>query len=285
MKRVLILLLLASTTLLGWLAWRWYEQREARPAEALVLYGNVDIRQVELGFRVEGRVDKMFFEEGDLVTEGILMAQLDPQPYVDEKKREEARLTAALVQAENADILLKRRRELIDSGAVSQEQLDDADASFKSALANVKTAQAALGVADTRLGDTALYSPSNGILLSRIREPGTVLLPGQPIYSLTLLDPVWVRAFVNEPQLGLIYPGMKAFITNDTPGSKVYQGHVGFISPVAEFTPKTVETTELRTSLVYRVRIIVDNADLLLRQGMPVTVTLPLQGSGQESGL
>ena len=87
----------------------------------------------------------------------------------------------------------------------------------------------------------------------------------------------WLAAFVSERDLGRIYPGMPAEVHTDTPGGKIYKGQIGFISPVAEFTPKTVETTQLRTDLVYRLRIIVENPDRFLKQGMPVTVKLPLQ--------
>ena len=88
---------------------------------------------------------------------------------------------------------------------------------------------------------------------------------------------MWIRAFVSEEGLGLIYPGMPAEIYTDSRKDYAYQGHIGFISPVAEFTPKTVETTQLRTDLVYRLRIIVDNPDWGLRQGMPVTIKLSLR--------
>jgi HlyD family secretion protein len=99
---------------------------------------------------------------------------------------------------------------------------------------------------------------------------------GDPVYTLSILSPVWVRAYVSEPELGLIYPGMAAEVYTDTHGGPVYTGHIGFISPVAEFTPKTVETTKLRTDLVYRLRVYADNPDQGLRQGMPVTVKLKL---------
>lgn len=92
-----------------------------------------------------------------------------------------------------------------------------------------------------------------------------------PTYSLSLDAPVYVRAYVSEPDLGRIAPGMQVRVRSDS-SDKVYQGQIGFISPRAEFTPKTVETTDLRTDLVYRLRIVVTNADAALRQGMPVTI-------------
>ena len=100
------------------------------------------------------------------------------------------------------------------------------------------------------------------------------MAPGSVIYTLSLQKPVWVRAYVSEPNLGRIKPGMEAFITTDTHTDKPFIGHIGFISPQAEFTPKTVETPELRTDLVYQLRIIIEDPKGQLRQGMPVTVKI-----------
>lgn len=280
MRRIVILLILAGLAFAAFAYWNY--ERNLGDNRELIIYGNVDIRQAELGFRVEGRVKKMFFEEGELVQPGQLMAYLDQQPYVDEVKRAKAELYSAKVALKNAEILLKRRRELVGSGSVSQEDLDDAIRNYDTQFANVKAAEASLGISKTRLKDTLLFCPSEGTILTRIREPGTVVEPSVPIYGLSIKSPVWVRAYVNEPNLARIYPGMKAEVFTDTKGTPVYEGHIGFISPVSEFTPKTVETTDLRTDLVYRLRVVIDNPDQWLRQGMPVTVRLlnPLQPDG-----
>jgi HlyD family secretion protein len=175
---------------------------------------------------------------------------------------------------QNAEILLKRRRELIGTGGVSQEDLDNAKASRDQLLAQLHQAEAQLKVAKDNLEFTETYAPTEGVILTRVREPGTVVAASDPVYTLSVSSPVWIRAYVDEPHLGQVHFGMTAEITTDTPGGKVYQGKVGFISPVAEFTPKTVQTTQLRTDLVYRLRIYADNPDQGLKQGMPVTVKL-----------
>ena len=118
------------------------------------------------------------------------------------------------------------------------------------------------------------YAPYDGVILSRIREKGTILSSGETVYSISMIQPVWVRAFIEEPMLGKIKLGQKALIYTDSRPKNPYNAHIGFISPVAEFTPKTVETTSLRADLVYRLRIIVDNVDPYLRQGMPVTIKI-----------
>lgn len=274
-----ILLLLILLTLGLYLYWHSHTREKD-----LILYGNVDVRQVDLGFRVSGRVVEMPFQEGDLVSAGTLMGVLDKQPYGDQVKQAIATIESIKTNLMNAEKVLSRRYGLVDSGSVSKEDYDNALASRDSLNANLKQAEAALGVSMTQLTDTEVYAPNHGTVLTRIREPGSVVKEGDPIYTLSLTSPVWIRAFVAEPQLGEIFPGMRAEVYTDTLGGKVYQGHVGFISPVAEFTPKTVETTQLRTDLVYRLRIIADNPDEGLRQGMPVTVKLHRKSSdAQES--
>lgn len=263
----IVVALLASTAI-----YLFFKKHE--PKTHLTLYGNVDVRQVNLGFRVLGRVFEMPFQEGEYVKAGTKLAELDKQPYLDEVRQAEANLVSAKVSLANQERILFRRKEIVDEGAVAREEYEQALTTRDELMAACELAKAALGVSLTNLQDTELYAPNDGVILTRIREPGAIVNVGESIYTLTLTAPVWIRAFVSEPDLGHIYPGMKAEIYTDSQGS--YTGQIGFISPVAEFTPKTVETTELRTDLVYRLRIIADNPDQGLRQGMPVTVKLKL---------
>jgi len=253
-------------------------KREDREPSEMTLYGNVDIRQVDLGFRVDGRIETLLLEEGEPVEAGTLVATLENEPYMDLLKETEANAAAVEASLVNAEILYKRRLQLSKSGAVSKEELDDAISTYNVLLANLEQAVASIGVARKNLDDTKVFAPTDGSILTRIKEPGSVVRAGEAVCTVSIKQPLWIRAYVSEPQLGLIYPDMPAEIYTDTKGSKAYVGHIGFISPVAEFTPKTVETTELRTDLVYRLRVVVDDADERLRQGMPVTVKLKLKG-------
>jgi len=186
---------------------------------------------------------------------------------------------------------------------VSKQQLDNAESTLKTARADLaaarqalslaiegprnqdiararatlKSLQATLGLAAQKLRDTKLYAPENGIIRNRILEPGAMAFASRPVFTLALINPVWVRAYVPEPDLGKIREGMIAEITTDSFPGKTYRGWIGFISPTAEFTPKTVETPELRTKLVYRVRVFACNPRNELRLGMPVTVTVDLK--------
>ena len=132
-------------------------------------------------------------------------------------------------------------------------------------------AEASEDIADTAFNDTALKAPTDGVILIRITEPGTLLSAGTPVYTISLNNKMWARAYIKETDLGRIKIGTKVKIYTDS-ADKVYHGHVGFVSPTAEFTPKNIETASLRTDLVYRLRIVIDDADDNLKQGMPVTI-------------
>ncbi len=280
MKRAVIISVIALcvTSIIIYTVNRYFKSKT--PENELTLYGNVDVRQVDISFRVSGQVDHLEFEEGDVVREGDLMCTMEKSPYDSLLEESFANAVAIKAELDNAKILYERRLELIEIGAVSKEDLDNARSNYDKLRANLIQAEESINVANDNLSYTRAYAPTDGIILTRIREPGTVVNPAEPVYTLSVSSPIWVRAFVDEPNLGRVHYGMKATIYTDIKGGRPFEGKIGFISPVAEFTPKTVETAKLRTDLVYRLRIYVDNPEHELVQGMPVTIKLNLdQGS------
>jgi len=155
-----------------------------------------------------------------------------------------------------------------------QEDISQAEAQLRANEAQLKFLQ-------RQLADAQLFSPSEAVVRTRLLEPGEMVSPQRPVLNLAIIDPKWVRAYVSEPDLGKVHPGMKAFVTADGFPGRRFEGWVGFISPMAEFTPKTVQTEELRTSLVYEVRVFVTDPGDKLRLGMPVTVHLPLEQAAE----
>ncbi len=143
----------------------------------IVLYGNVDVREVDIGFRVAGLVRDLLFQEGDLVLKGTKMAELQKNPYDSEVALAKARLQSLEVERNNALILWERRKELEPIGGVSQENLQDAEASFKQLEADCKAASASLQIAEDNLSYTEAFAPSDGVILARVREPGSVVQP------------------------------------------------------------------------------------------------------------
>jgi HlyD family secretion protein len=165
--------------------------------------------------------------------------------------------------------------------AVNQKALDLAVAGPRreevaEAEARLRANQAQLALLRQQLADAQLLAPIDAVVRTRVLEPGEMSSPQKPVFSLAITDPKWVRAYVSEPDLGKVHPGMLASVAVDSFPDRRFEGWVGFISPVAEFTPKAVQTEELRTSLVYEVRVFVKDPSDELRLGMPATVYLAL---------
>jgi HlyD family secretion protein len=211
-----------------------------------------------------------------------------------------ARVRAAEAALEEARKIFRRSRDLAQSQFVSQQQLDRHQAALDAARASLDAEKqmlalaiqgprqedidaaratlaarrAELSLAREELADTRLTAPVGGVIRDRILEPGDMASPAKPVLTLALTSPLWIRAYVEEPDLGKIAPGMPAEVRTDSYPDKHYTGWVGYIAPTAEFTPKQVQTTELRSKLVYQVRIFVCDPQNELRLGMPATVTL-----------
>ena len=323
---VLILLALAIGFGLGRIG-----KNPAKPQNQLALYGNVDLRQVELSFNNSERIAEVLVQEGDRVTRGQVLARLDtnrlrPQAAMEQaaveaqravveklhrgsRPQEIAQAAANVASARadrvNAEQQWKRQvalAELTTGRAGSQQDLENAKAALDSAQARLVVAeksldlstlgprkediaqaeaqlraeQAKLEISQRQLADSELVSPSDAVVRSRLLEIGEMVSPQRPVFNLAIADPKWVRAYVSEPDLGKIRTGMKASISADSFPGRSFSGWVGFISSIAEFTPKAVETEELRSSLVYEIRVFVNEPQDQMRLGMPATVYLEL---------
>ncbi|OIQ97014.1 macrolide export protein MacA [mine drainage metagenome] len=271
-----ILLLLVAAIVLGASGAAYFGSHRSANGDTLTLYGNVDIRQVQLAFNGSERIAKMLVKEGDPVKKGQLLATLDTETLRQKVRKAEADREAARVAAINAANTYRRTQMLVDRHFVAQQQADDARTASDAAQAGLHAAQAGLELARKALVDASLYSPDNGVIQERILEPGDMATPQLPVYTLAMTDPLWVRVYLKESDLGKIRPGMRAQVATDSYPDKRYSAWLGYISPTAEFTPKSVETTEVRSSLVYQARIFVCNPQGELRLGMPATVTIAL---------
>lgn len=334
LKVLRLLLVLIVIGACAFAVWYWRTSHVTIDPGLLILYGNVDVRQVELAFDGSERIAELMVKEGDRIKPGQALAKLETRRFElavavakavrDAQKQEVAKLEAgsrveeiakaradlASIEAKVRDLntTYKRYATLRKDNAVSQQKLDDAKGALDSAKASVDAFQAALdlvlagprkediarakalraqdesrlALAEHNLQEATLFAPSDGIVQDRTLEVGDMASPQKPVFTVALIDPLWVRAYVSEPDMGRVFEGMKATVITDSFPGKEYAGWIGFISPTAEFTPKPVETTELRTSLVYQVRVFVENPNCELRLGMPATVHIRLDQARPE---
>lgn len=230
------------------------------------------------------------------------VAKLESGSRKEEVNQAKAELKAARARTKAADSSYKRLLGLKSKKLVSPEVVENARAQADSARAEMEAVKqglilleigprkediaiaraelanrnAGLVLARQKLDDANLYSPADGIIRKRILEPGDMAFPQTPAITLAFNNPVWVRAYLPETALGKVALGTAATITTDSFPGKIYQGWVGYISPTAEFTPKNVQTAELRTRLVYSARIFACNPQQELRLGMPATVRIDI---------
>jgi HlyD family secretion protein len=238
-----------------------------------------------------------------------VVARLHHGNRPEEIAQAKANVDAAAADGSNARAQYARLRSLADSTsgrAVSRQDLDAAKAAFDTAEARLavnhkalalelagprsediaqaeaqlRADQAQLALLQQQLKDAELRAPLDAVVRSRIVEPGAIASPQKSAFTLAITNPKWVRAYVAESDLGSVHEGLRASVTVDSFAGRSFAGWIGFISPVAEFTPKAVETTELRSSLVYQIRVFVEDPADALRLGMPATVHVPLHSGG-----
>lgn len=272
---IILLILIAAGT-------AYYFLKPKENPDELTLYGNIEIRQVDMSFRVGGQILNMLKEEGDKVKKGDLLAILDDKDYRTNLNKAAATVEKTIADEKEAVSNFQRNKPLGDAGAVAVKTVETMENAKDAAIAARKLAIAQKQDAKNQLDYTKMYAPDDGIITVRVQEPGATVAKGQTVYTISKTKPVWIRAYVNERDLGNIAYGMEVNVFTDTTNPKTgekreYKGYVGYISPVAEFTPKTVQSTDLRTSLVYRIRVYINDIDEFLRQGMPVTINIDLK--------
>jgi HlyD family secretion protein len=299
----------------------------AGAAGNLVVSGNIEVTDAQLGFKVPGRVAARLVSEGERVKDGQLVARLDDaeqRAQLSLRRAELAGAEAALAELEagsrpqeiaaveatlrsteaerdRARLDFARQQELRGKEAIADRDLEASQAQLKIAearaaeagerlklvkegpraediaqgRARVEQARAAVALAETQLDNTRLASPLTGVVLSHNIEPGEYVSPGTPVVTVAELARVWVRAYVNQTDLGRIRLGQKVAVRTDTFPDKTYEGTVGFIASESEFTPKTVQTVKERVKLVFRVKVDLANPNDELKPGMPADVTFP----------
>ena len=266
----------------------FYKTNKKDNSNELTLFGNIEIRQVDLSFQVSGLISKLLKEEGDTVKKGELVAVMDESDYEANFKRAEADVERTIAIQKDATDKYNRYAPLGVDDTVSKQEVESLYNAQNKANADYKAAVANKDYLSNQLKYTKLYAPEDGTIMVRVVEPGSNVQKGQPVYTMAKTNPVWVRAYVNETDLGNIKYGQEVNVYTDTVNPQTgekreYKGQIGYISPVAEFTPKTVQSTDTRTDLVYRIRVYIYDIDEFLRQGMPVTIKVKLKSNNEKT--
>jgi len=390
MRKIIIpLVLVAVLALVARAFWSNWANRDRQ--NRLSVSGNIELTQVDISFKVPGKLIELNVDEGAFVKKGMVIARIDRDQVEHQRARDEAGLTGAESQFQQmetqvqwqratleSDVNLRRAeqreaqahldellagsrpqevqqakaavadakaqfdaakldwdraQELFKNDDISKAQFDQyrmrndstaaalrqaqerlaivvegprkeeiesaraavarAVAALKVSEANglelkrkeedlvahradVSRAKAQVAITDTQINDTVVISPIDGVVLVKSAEVGEVLAAGTTVVTIGDIDHPWLRAYVNETDLGRIKQGSPAQLTTDSYPNKNYPGHISFIASEAEFTPKQIQTREERVKLVYRIKIDVDNRNHELKSNMPVDAEIQL---------
>ena len=387
-KAIRIILLLA---IIGGGVFWWWRTAHAKPADRIQVSGNLELTQVDISFKIAGRLVERTVTEGDWVKKGQLLARLDPAQLRHQDLRDKALISSAVSNYQQLETSIAFQRATIESDVAARraelnaaqakldallngnrtqdvqqsaaavndakaqlefaksdwdraqvlfknedisrqqydqyrmkvdsltamlrqaderyslmkegarkEDIEGARAEVARTQAGVKTAEANRlelqrkeeelsarkaeiersraqeGISESQLDDTAVYAPMDGVVLVKSAEVGEVLAAGTNVMTIGDIDHPWLRAYINETDLGRVKLGQQVKLSTDSFPNKTYTGHIGFIASDAEFTPKQIQTKEERVKLVYRVKIDVENSSHELKSNMPVDAEILL---------
>jgi HlyD family secretion protein len=273
-KRIIIA---ASVVLIVGMIALFQYLRTSRNDGMLDLSGTVEVTEVNLGFKVAGRVVELVVDEGQRVKKGDRLAALDSAEMENVVAQNSAAVAVVEAEQERARKDYDRAVALVGSGVIPPQQLDTAKKSYDSSLAQLRQTRAALSASRDRLRDMVVFAPVSGVILRKNSEAGETIAAGAAVYSLGDLENPWVKVYVKEDKLGLVKLGQRAEVRTDSFPKKSYTGTVTTISSEAEFTPKNVQTREERVKLVFALKVSVKNENEELKPGMPADVKINLR--------
>jgi len=244
-------------------------KEESKNHKAIKISGNIEGDDVRISFRVNGQILELLTDEGKVIKQGEPVARLKIDELSRIRNEAAASLKAAEYNYELSKVDYERADNLFKAGAISAQKRDEAKTNLDAGRANVEQLKASLELAETRLGFAELLSPLNGYVLVKSSLAGEVVQAGTPVFTAIDLNNIWVTGYINETDLAKVKLNQEAYVVTDTYPGKKYKGELSFISSEAEFTPKTIQTTEERVKLVYRVKVRADNSSLELKPGMP----------------
>ena len=326
-KKIVFMLAILVAVIL--IALRVGIKRSSRETGLLHISGNIEVTEIQVSFKIPGRVAARLVSEGDVVTNGQVVARLETgeleqelalrQAEIDgaranladleagarteEIEQADAARAVAMAEAGRLSNDYRREQELFALNVIPRREYEAAETAWNVATSKVREAEARLTLlkngarpetikgararleqtrqmaqlAATRLGYATIAAPGDGLVLAEGVESGEYVVPGTPVINMGDVRQVWMRAFINETDLGRIKVGQAVRVSTDTRPEKTYSGRIVFIAPQAEFTPKNVQTAKERVKLVYRIKIAIPNPELELKPGMPADGVIALQ--------
>jgi HlyD family secretion protein len=239
-----------------------HARKNRERAEKLLLQDDISVQQHDQ-YRLRAEAAAAALDQAE---QRLALVLAGPRTDALAAQREQvARARAELAAAEASRFEIRRREK-----EISARQ------------AEVERTRAQARMIEAQLRDTVVVSPVDGVVLVKAADVGEVVAPGTTVVTLGVIDRPWLRAYVSETQLGLVKLGQPVWITSDSYPGKRYRGRVSFIASAAEFTPKQIQTEQERVTLVYRIKIDVDNRERELKLNMPVDaeIVLPADRSG-----
>jgi HlyD family secretion protein len=265
--------------------------------------GFIEATSVVVSAEVGGRLEALYFDEGEAISAGDTIALIDTTTISLKLTQANARLRAAWTQESSARLQIEkteldsalaradflRVRGLVRKGSVNQQQFDQAEnrylqarlarqtagAALSGARADRKTAEAEIAILEKQIGDCRPVSPLAGTVVTTYAEEGELIGVGKPLIKIARLDPVTVKIYLPPAMLTQVTLGAEAEIDPEDGRTTPIAGTVSWISPEAEFTPKNVQSRDARADLVYAVKITIPNPEQVLKIGMPVMVKIP----------
>jgi len=229
--------------------------------------GTIEVTEIEISSKIAGRVAALPKPEGSVVKRGDLVSKLEYEEL-------SAQRLSAKANFDNAEKNYSRVRDLFKSGSISRKDLDNAEAAFRMAKAGYDQVSATIE-------NAVIYSPIDGTVLDTNVEVGEMAFPGTPILTIADLTRPWMFIYVNEKRLGFVKIGQPVKVYIDSFPDKAFQGSIVAISNKAEFTPKTIQTKEERVKLVFAVKVMIENPDMILKPGMPADAEIVIAGDAK----
>jgi HlyD family secretion protein len=226
--------------------------------------GTIEVTEIDISSKIAGRVAVLPKPEGSDVKTGDLLARLEYEEL-------SAQRLSAKANFNNAEKNYSRLKDLYKSGSTSRKDLDNSEAAFRMAKAGYDQVSATIE-------NAVIYSPIDGIVLDTNVEVGEMAFPGTPILTIADLTRPWMYIYVNEKRLGFVKIGQPVKVFIDSFPDKAFPGKIVSISNKAEFTPKTIQTKDERVKLVFAVKVMMENQELILKPGMPADAEIMLSG-------